>query len=443
MGASFMAARRVLIIIYQFPPRGGVAVFRALSFARYLPQYGHEVSVVTAGNAATPFHDPSLLRQVPASVRVERTFTPEVPYAWRDWIWKRLQRGQANTRAPSGEMSGAGGGLRSHARGLLRAFASPDPQRLWTTWALRAARRVIRRDSIDAVVVSVPPFSVLRIIPQLRRDFPALPVVADFRDEWLDYTLGTLEGPGAETKRRQAAEIERAAVAASNLVLSVTPGWVQTLRDRYPGEPERKFQCLPNGFDPEALRAFTRRPHGTDRLVLTYMGALYANPSYTPAPFLEALDQLEPELRDRLELRLIGRVERGMEALLANRSFRIHAHGHMPQEKGFQLLEETDALVLFSSDPAPIPAKLFEYLATGKPVLAMTPPHGEAARILREIGGGVVMDPGNAEEMRAAVRAVARKAPFPAVRPEKLESYSRRQLAGGLSAMLNALGSSE
>ena len=78
---------KLLIINYLFPPAGGIAVQRALSLAKYLPQFGFEVHVLSAGNAAAPVQDPRLLKHVPPSVTVHHSFTPELPFALQQKLW--------------------------------------------------------------------------------------------------------------------------------------------------------------------------------------------------------------------------------------------------------------------------------------------------------------------------------------------------------------------
>src|SRR5215813_481087 len=98
-----MRPRRLLLISYLFPPAGGVGVLRALAYARYLSELGIEVWVLAARNPSTPVMDPQLVRQIPPSVHVEYTWTPEVPYAWRDRAWKWVAGGKKKpSAAPPG-----------------------------------------------------------------------------------------------------------------------------------------------------------------------------------------------------------------------------------------------------------------------------------------------------------------------------------------------------
>jgi glycosyltransferase involved in cell wall biosynthesis len=416
---------------------------RGLSFARYLPKRGAQVWVVTAGNASNAYSDPTLVAQIPAEVGVHRTFTPELPYAWRTWIWKRLRRNSA-AAAPKAELNRPEH-TPSALQRFVRGLATPDPQRVWVPWALRRASRLIRRHAIDTVIVSVPPFSELAVGVELKRRFPALRVVSDFRDEWLDFTLSSVESAGATEKRRAAAELERQAIEASDLVISVTETWTRRIRERYPDQPASKFRCVPNGWDDEVFGGFRPRPHAGKKLVLTYMGTAYARSIYSPEPFLQALDGLDAETLSSIEVRFVGRVEPEIEPLLRNRPYEIVQYGFLPQQEGFRLLEETDALLLFARDPAWQPAKLLEYVATRKPVLAIAPEDGEAAGVLRETGAGTTISPDNPEAIRAAVRMMAqahRNGSPQRFEPRQaaIDAYSRSALAGRLLEMIQEVG---
>src|ERR1039458_293939 len=106
----------ILIVSYLFPPMGGIAVQRALSLARYLPQSGYDVHVLKARNAAGPVYDSSLLKHVPDSISIHSAFTPEIPFELRQRIWKWISHSTGSVRLP-GSARPAGG---SWQRGLLR-----------------------------------------------------------------------------------------------------------------------------------------------------------------------------------------------------------------------------------------------------------------------------------------------------------------------------------
>lgn len=441
-----MRRRKILVISYLFPPFGGVGVQRALSFARYLPAHGCEVFVVTARNAGTAVTDPGLLDLVPAEVHVHRTFTPEIPFHVRKRLWSKLQAGGSGVPPPASSTAQprAGKSLLLAARqsvgsALERVF-SPDLQIVWAPFARRAAARLIREHSIDAVVATVPPFSVLDIGVALKRQFPSLTLISDFRDEWLGYWIGAAEGV-SQYRRRSAIRIEKRAVAASDFVVSVTPSWTQRLRDRYPEEPGRKFVCISNGFDPDAMRHFHPRTGNGAGIVIAYMGTVHANPVYSARTFLEAVDGLPDAVRDKLVIRFVGRVlPEEMARMDASRA-RVERLGFLPQAEAFRALEDADYLLLIVNDATAHAGKLFEYMATGKPILALTPENGEIARVLRETGAGWCADPSDAGAIRALMmKLCGNDSARPPFQPDRaaIAQYNRSTLAGSLARLAGA-----
>ncbi len=432
---------RVLLISYMFPPAGGVGVQRALAMARYLPPAGLSVSVLTARDPITHVYDAALEEKIPAAVRVHRTSALEPPYALRQRV-KRLfglrpaQPETAPATASPAPPQPPASALRRLAHALVDRVVFPDLQDLWVRPSLKAAIRIIESQQIGSVLITVPPFSLLRFAVPLRRRFPALRIVLDFRDEWLQYHLQELQfdGPVSDWKRRGAARLEAAAVAAADHVVTVTPPWLARFRDRYPAQPAAKFVSIPNGYDPGSFRGFQHHPPPLPPLIVTYLGTLYANPVYSPQPYLDALEQLPELWRDRIETRFIGRVSADAAPLLAGRRARVLQTGFLPQQQAFRELERSHCLLLLIGTPTVHSGKLFEYLATGIPILAITPHGGEVERVLAETRGGWCADPGDPASIGRALQEIydcssgqpgAR--PF-APDPDSVAAYSRERL---------------
>jgi hypothetical protein len=423
----------------MFPPAGGIAVQRALSFARYLPEAGVEVEVLTARNPAVPVLDPGLLDKVPPQVKIHRTFTPEISVAMRQRIWRLLSAGRRNA-APAPAEAGTpakSGGSRGLA-GIARSILTPDPEVVWVPFARRAAARLLRQRPFDAVMITAPPFSTLMVGPWLKQRFPNVRLISDFRDEWLNFYLNTFDFHSSPAIRKQAAVIERQVVDSSDIILSVTPGIVDELQHRYPHIAPARFACIPNGYDPASFRDFRPRPHDLGKVVITHAGTVYKTSA--PVAFLDALDALPDGLRSRFEIRFVGRVSDDVKSLFANRKADIRFLGFLPQAEALKTLEETDYLMVTLLDTHHVTGKLFEYLATAKPILAFTPAGGELDRLLAETGMGQCADPADPaacvallERAEAAARGGTA---FHHPRPEAVRRYERPDHARQLAALL-------
>jgi glycosyltransferase involved in cell wall biosynthesis len=385
--------RKILIISYLFPPVGGIGVQRALSLAKYLPRCGFEVHILKATNAGGPVQDPELERQIPSGVRVYAAFTPEIPFQIRQKLWSKLA-GKTKPQTPHENQT-----ARSHAgpfwkrlvTGTAQRILCPEPEILWVPFALRKARAIIRKNQIDFVLVTVPPFSALIVGAALKREFPSLTLVSDFRDEWLSFYLKDFEFQSGDYTRRRAEAIEKETVERSDLVVAVNRSSRDEIRRRYPIEPEEKFAVVPNGYDPETFAGFVPRQSRSPRMVVTHVGTAYRTAS--PRFYLDAVDGLAEQVRRCIETRFIGRISDSERALLEGRKSQVTALGFMPQADALKYMEDTDYLLLTMTNDISVPGKLFEYMATRKPILAVTANGSEVDQILRETGAGVSAPP--------------------------------------------------
>lgn len=383
-----MSKPAILIITHVFPPAGGVPVQRPLSFAKYLPENGYEVHVLTTRNGAAPVMDHSLLRHIPPSVTVHRSFTAEPPFFLRQ-LAARFARASKPAVAEPGPR-GIGERVKSRLMNEARKLLAPDPEVAWVPFATRRASKIIRRHRIGTVLLTAPPFSIFITGNALKRRFPHLSIVADFRDEWLNFYLKTFDF-GSSGIRQRAAAIEREIVESANLVLSVTPSIIDEIRQRYPDQPAGKFVYLPNGYDPDAFATFTSRHHGTRSVVVTFVGTVYKASS--ARYFLDAVDALPAEIRDRFETRFIGRVADDETAYLRGRKSEVKMLGFLPQADALSHMQESDYLLVTMTDRSSLTGKIFEYLATRKPILAFAKIGGEIDKILMETKGGWCVDP--------------------------------------------------
>jgi len=390
----------VLLVSYHFPPSGAIGVPRALAYVRYLRLHGCHLSVLTASMPQTPAYDPALCASIPTDVSVHRAWNPELPFALRDQVWKRLassHRSTAKAQDPSSEKTPT---VRQKAlqwaKLAIRSFGQrlffPDPQATWIPFAVRKAVKLVGSEKIDTVILSVPPFSTLKIGIELRQRFPKLKIITDFRDEWLDYYLLQIDDP-TPRKVQLAKELEGKVVRASSYVTTVTHEWMLRLRRRYSDEPEGKFICTPNGYEPAMFHDFRPRKRSDGKMLVTYFGSVHMNRVYSPKNYLDAIEGLPPNVRDRIETRFIGRVRPDAKACLQQAKSTVQQLGFMPMLKGLKYLEETDFLLLIASDATSHAGKIFDYFATAKPILALSPPGGEIAKLLRETHTGWCVDP--------------------------------------------------
>ena len=274
---------------------------------------------------------------------------------------------------------------------------------------------------------------------EIKRRFPHIRLVSDFRDEWLRFYLTDFDFLNDAQTRRRAEEIERKTIESSGLVLAVTSSSLDEIRGRYPAQPDSKFALVPNGYDPEALAAPERRWHGRqDKVVVTHIGTAYRTAS--PAYYLDALDSLPEEIRSRFETRFIGRISETEFRVFEGRRSDVRLLGFLPQSEALKYAGETDYLLLTMTNDFSLPGKLFEYLATGIPVLALSPSGGEVDRLLSSTRAGWCVPHDDPRAIRRLLIEAAGRVDGmpPGSQPdwEAIRQYERPRLARRLAALL-------
>ena len=421
---------KLLLISYLFPPNGGIGVQRALSLAKYLPSCDFTVHVLKATNASGPVRDPALMSHVPPDVRVHGAVAPEIPFALRHKVWGWLSRSRKS--APTAAKPAAQrppSGVGAMVTGLAQKILCPEPEVLWVPFAVRKASRIIQKHKINVVLLTAPPFSIFLVGNALKRKFPSVKLVSDFRDEWLKFYLKDFDFQNSDYTRRRAAQIERETAELSDLIVVVTESTLAEMRARYADLPSSKFMLIPNGYDAELFKHFEPRPHGGSKIVITHAGTVYRTSS--AKWFLDALEELPEAVRSRFEIRFIGRVTAEEAEQFEGRNADIRLLGFMPQAEALRRIEETDFLLVTLTDAISIPGKLFEYLATGKPILALSDPGGEVDSLIRRTNAGWCVDARDREAIKQLLVRVAEQGGPGSFAPDldMIRRYSRSEIA--------------
>lgn len=387
--------RKVLIITYYFPPAGGSGVHRAWAMARHLPEYGYEPLILTAGQEWRPpvvgISEPA----DPVDCRVVRT-PPD---------------GVLRSSRMLGRLFGA----------RLADFAKVlDPRGLWWLSAARAGRDILRRERIHAVLTTSPPYGVSLAGAALSRQ-TGVPWVADFRDPWaLTLVQPWLGGVGYFLDRG----MQSLCMQRADAVILNTPACYQALRRLHPRLAEDKAVWITNGFRGKVGVSGVSCPGGLLRIA--HVGIFYWNERawarerslsnrlgrrlrYTPdeldqsahsAGFLlralrKALDA-RPEMSEKVRVTLVGQLHPADVKLIAELGLSdiVEATGHLPWEEANAHAEAADVLYLpfwHSTRGRPIlrvPSKTYEYLASGKPILALVD-DGDVKDFLTRAGTGI------------------------------------------------------
>ncbi len=383
--------RRVLFICYLFPPVGGAGVQRPAKFVKYLQRFGWDVTVLTVENPSVPVFDESLLGDIPDATVIHRVRTLEPGYQFKAGLARpdgvAYSSEQRKEKAVS-VLQGAKRVLRSVAGTILQ----PDPQILWFPAAYRKAMEVLRTTPHDIIFATAPPYSGFLLGSWLKRK-TGLPLVLDYRDEW-DLSSAYLENSKRDRislfiQKRMQCNILR---SANGLIATTKASTRRVVERASEFGVDLPGICIYNGFDDadfSAIRNHSTEKQPNGRLRIVYTGTLWN--LTTVEPLVKAIMQLskhQPELMKKLQLVFIGRKMSHQLALLEKlqgTGCQLDIRDYCEHEQALSLMDSADVLCLLLSDvdgaERVVPAKLFEYLAMRKEILAITP-KGETADIV-------------------------------------------------------------
>jgi len=449
--------KRVLVISYAFPPWACAGVHRPLRFVKNLPQHGWMPIVLTSSGDLDAEQDEGLCDEIPPGVEIHGARGAN-PHGWMMAAVQALRSRMPDPAPPSAPEDGRGAGSppssptpSGFARVIRRlkdlglaALSTPDRRLFWVLPAVAAGARILRRRPADAILVTTPPHSIQLAGLVLSAMF-RIPWVADFRDAWLDNPHLRIR---QRTPFRRLVEsvLEGFVVSRADRVLLVSPFWRELLIARHPKRADR-IRLLPNGYDGDA---FARAPRADANGVFTlaHFGSLYYGRKAEEV--LQGvrlwIDRAGDGEATKMRLFLAGSKIPALAQRVAELGLDRHVELHdlIPHDEAVRRMLGSSALLLVSdfapSSEGMVPCKLFEYLASGRPVLAVAP-EGDATRLVRKARAGVVVttpDPAEIAKGIEEIRALASES-WVAPDPEVVAAYEGRRLTGDLARILDEL----
>jgi glycosyltransferase involved in cell wall biosynthesis len=366
-----------------FPPAGGGGVQRALKFATHLPELGIETHVLAPD-------DPKW---------VHRDDEPMPPML--AWVHRARYIGPKG-RKPAEELHGTQGLVRFTKQAQLvgRRLLVPDENVSWNLTAIPAAIRIVKREQIDVVITTSPPSSVHLVGAAVKRA-TGIPWVADLRDSVVAHPHRDAERMLVRAKEQGEHAIAKLIAHSAAAIVGVSDAIADEMRERNPKGP---VVTIANGSDFDDFAGLEHTP--SDRLRITHAGSFFGKRD--PKPFLTALKQSgldDVSVRFLGDFRSVDR-EWAQELDLGDR---LELIAYAPRRRSLELQRDSDVLLLLIPDAGGrgkgvLSGKVFEYLAAERPILAVVPPDGAAAELIRETGAGIVVAPGDVEGIAAALR---------------------------------------
>jgi glycosyltransferase involved in cell wall biosynthesis len=373
---------KLLLVTLYFPPAGGGGVQRPLKFASHLPALGIETHVLAPD-------DPKWVHE-----------DVDLPLPTQAWIHRARYLGPRSRRLAD-ELHGRGGldlALR-RASSVGRRLLLPDENVTWNATAIPKAISIVRREGIDVVLTTSPPGSVHLIGAAVQKATGAK-WVADLRDSIVLHPHRSAEGAGARAKQKARAGVARLVARQADAIVAVSEAIAEETRAI---EPRGRVVTIANGsdFDDSAGLAYSRG----DRFRLTHAGSFFGKRD--PKPFLRAL--AESGLED-VSVRFVGDFRPGDREFMESLGLgdRVEVIDYVPRRESLRLQRDSDALLLLIPDAGGrgrgvLSGQVFEDLAAERPVLAVVPPDGAAAELVRETGAGLVAGPDDVPGIRDAL----------------------------------------
>lgn len=420
--------KRVLIITYYWPPSGGSGVQRWLKFAKYLPEFGWDPVIFTPENPDFDIQDHSLLDEIPSSIEIMK-FPIWEPYG----LFRKLKQ---QSGSPAKILENKKKSWRDMAGIWLRANALiPDPRVFWKKPSVSFLSDLIKNGQFDAMITTGPPHSLHLIGLDIKKK-TGLAWLADFRDPWSTWEfLDSL--PMMDWVRKRHKILEKQVLHRADTVTTISPTFQQDLSLI----AERPIDLLTNGFDESDLpQPWEGSPASLSPIEILYTGVIDA--IRNPIPFLEAFKIVFSQGNESAMFRFVGVVSEPVKEFIANDiwlSAHVRLEGYKHHHEVFEYYRRARLLVLILTDTknakGNIPGKLFEYMSTGRPIVALGDPNGDAAHILHSANAGRVFfhqDSAGLQSFLSDFRS------YPSgMAATNISQYSRRNLTKKLAQLLD------
>ena len=386
--------KRVLIISYYWPPTGGSGVQRWVKFAKYLPAEGWQPVIYTPENPEQLAVDASLEAEVPAEAEVICRRIVE-PYE----MYKKLLRKSGHSKEAV-EVNPVNAQNKSFlqkvAMWIRGNFFRPDPRCLWIRPSVKFLKEYLKEHPVDLIVSTGPPQS-MHLIGRLLAKETGLPWIADFRDPWTKiFYFKHLQMTRTTVKWHK--KMEKKVLDDATVVVAVSP----LVQQEFQAMTQTPVELITNGFDECDFTATknTEANGGPDReFVITHTGLFAAdgNPTVLWDVLAEKCSKDE-SFKKLMKIKLVGKTDEQILKSIedAGLSGNLEDMGYQPHAVAVEQQRKASLLILpLRKEPeykAVLPGKLFEYLASWRPVLGIGQTDGAMSMILNNTKTGLVLN---------------------------------------------------
>lgn len=373
-----MNAKKVLIITYYWPPAGGPGVQRWLKFAKYLPIYGIEPHIYTPENPSYPLIDKSLEEEVPENIKLIKTKIWE-PYQWAE----KLNKKNKQFKAGQFDIGKRQSFLSKFSIWVRGNFFIPDARIFWVKPSIRFLEKHLKNNDYEAIITTGPPHSMHLIGLGLKKTFPHIKWLADFRDPWTEISYYKhLKLTKYTDKKHHFLEKE----VFKNADLTIATSYTDAKNFKNKGA---NSICITNGYDTEITPTLEKTNHFT----MSYVGVL--EQLRNPKVLWEILEEIvneNNEFKNDFQLKLVGKIDEAIlkewKTLKNNTIYK----GYLTHKEAIKEMKNTDLLLLTNfpnaSSKGIIPGKLFEYLASQKTIISFGYQDSDVSKIIEKTHTG-------------------------------------------------------
>ncbi|MFA9194614.1 glycosyltransferase family 4 protein [Flavobacterium sp. FBOR7N2.3] len=380
-----MKQKKLLIITYYWPPAGGPGVQRWLKFVKYLPDFGVQPVVYVPENPTYPIVDENLFKEVSdkAIILKQKIFEP---YQLASFLSKNKTKKMNSGIIPNQKKQSFLDKVFLWIRGNLFI---PDARFFWVKPSVSYLEKYIVENNIDTIVTSGPPHSLHLIGLELKQKLN-IKWFADFRDPWttIGYHKALLLSDNAAQKHK---ELESKVLNAADTIIVTS----KTTKSEFEVLTQKPIAVITNGFDVEKV---DKQPLDS-KFSLAHIGSFLSarNPQFLWESLIELIAEI-PDFKLHLEIKLIGAVSQ--EVLDSITSFGLTDYlnnlGYVSHEEAIVHQRRSQVLLLIEIDSEEtksiIPGKLFEYMVSNRPIIAIGPNGSDFAEIITETNTGVFFD---------------------------------------------------
>lgn len=415
---------RILIICTFFPPLNSIASLRPYSWAKYWALAGHDVTVLTPAKEENP--------EIGLQVKNTGYSVLEVPLPAFLSSFKRRAAGPQGNEKPKRGLLGRLLDYLRFKKGIFNAARMPD---LTDFWVLRAFKRACQEQPWDLVVSSAGPYTVHVVAYLLKKKRRCATWVADYRDTWSNNYIysGIFPFNLIEDK------LERHLLQQADCITTVSAPFAEDFKKKY---RSKRVEVIENGFDPDDLRSVSVQPcfAGEAKFRIVHTGSIYLG-KRDPSPLFQAIQNMSRShagqaLLSKLEVIFVGPRQSNLEELIQRYSVGewVKMHGFVSREKALCMQRDAHALLFLAWNDSTVDGvltgKIFEYLYSNTPILAIGASHVEASQnlIMEAQAGHILPTVESIESYLKKNLAVCKKEAFP-FRADVINRYNRQLLA--------------